>query len=632
MSGPLTVASSSSADLRNSLPPWALDALDTPSSESEYESSDILEDDSDPEFADEDEGGTSEDEETPDDTDAEYGDTSEGEERCSDVESTTPSEPDYHCLVEEQPLEALTLFRTLFDERTPGARSRNLRNLLVAVKRATYPAIRLVKDLRGSGEGLTEPGVLNEPFYVQLCALCGHIIHRSRLFDEHPKFVTEFLGLCRYLCEIAWREYQLLPPQTALPPEVVLQRLDFIPPLLVEADAHCDAFKPTSWMEEYLPGSSMKLKEEMHTLLIAIGVLEHQELRFSKASDVHFRSLCMHFYFLTDMKAVDLSDEDMLACSLWSFTPRDDEEDDPSGPDLMEQLENWVRDQCSQYGAKTFLERLCGTLRNPEVVDHRLNMIGPVIGIGLRQPVFRPLFPQTKVLSAIRCAVDRQMSRKDYVDVMDLLNQVCLFIDDYAGTPNDAEHLPERAELLVRHLDAFEIICQAIVNSVNCEGDTAMICTKCLLSFGCMITAMNGMAHASKGLRKYVRKSVKRHWYKTIVDLRGAVKARNSHDETDIDKQVEIIAGWTAFAEEYGLDYDHEEMQYLFELRRTARFCAFAGCEYHAKLPPHPTRACAGCAETRYCSRACQLKDWKDGGHKARCKRLKQTAHASRPR
>lgn len=127
------------------------------------------------------------------------------------------------------------------------------------------------------------------------------------------------------------------------------------------------------------------------------------------------------------MKALDLSDEDMLACSIWSFTPHD-EDLHSIGPDLKDQIQNWVRDVCVQYGAETFLERFCGTLRNPEVVDHRLNIITPVISIGLREPMFRPLIPKTRVLAAIRSAVDRQ-ARKNDVELMALLNQVCLFIE-----------------------------------------------------------------------------------------------------------------------------------------------------------------------------------------------------------
>ena len=40
---------------------------------------------------------------------------------------------------------------------------------------------------------------------------------------------------------------------------------------------------------------------------------------------------------------------------------------------------------------------------------------------------------------------------------------------------------------------------------------------------------------------------------------------------------------------------------------------------------------CAGCQRARYCSRACQLADWKRGGHKALCKEIQAGAKESTP-
>ncbi|KZV70221.1 hypothetical protein PENSPDRAFT_455015 [Peniophora sp. CONT] len=629
---PISSSLSANAAVKVGLPPWTHDILDAPSSDSESEGT-------------EDHDGS---ESLSDDAnDTLYGDAGDklggkdvhaapdsGDEagNLSDADSVASSDIDYYMLVEERPLEALALLRTLYDERVPGGRNPELRELIGAIKQETYSAVDLVDDLRTQGTGLSEPGVLNELFYIRLSKLCSHILDSPGLFDEHPKWIREVFRICRIFCELAWREYQLCAPQTPISSATIRQRLAFIPRLLAEAWSHRDVFVKSSWMEEHIPGSSAGLRDDMHSLLIAIGILEHEGVRLG--IDGVFRSLCMQFWFLSEPETADLSDEDMLACSVWSFTPHDGYSAESVGALLIENISRWVEDDiCATYGAQAFLDRLVVTLRNPQVVHHRLDVISPIIGIGLRAPVFRPLFPRTRILPAIRAAVDRHTSRSKGSDLMILLNQVCLFIEYYADIEKNSEELVERAELLVRQLDAFEIIALTVVNSVLDPLDVEIACTDCLHTFCHMIIAVNDTPNASKELKKQIKKSVKRHWYKTIVDVREIVRSGNLPiGDAQVEKRGEIVASWAAFAKEYGLDPDHEEAQYLFELKRTAQFCASKDCEFHKKMPPHPTRACAGCSEVRYCSRACQLKDWKDGGHKARCKRLKQTEHSPRQR
>ena len=134
---------------------------------------------------------------------------------------------------------------------------------------------------------------------------------------------------------------------------------------------------------------------------------------------------------MPNMKDADLSDEDMLAGSLYSFEPYDDELADQESwqTKMVTRLHDWVGDICARYGPETFLHRLCGTLRNPEVIDDRLNVISPIIGLGLRQPVLRPLFPKIRVFAAIMSALDRQIARKNGPESDQiLLKQICMFI------------------------------------------------------------------------------------------------------------------------------------------------------------------------------------------------------------
>ncbi len=55
--------------------------------------------------------------------------------------------------------------------------------------------------------------------------------------------------------------------------------------------------------------------------------------------------------------------------------------------------------------------------------------------------------------------------------------------------------------------------------------------------------------------------------------------------------------------------------------------CATCGTP---KTTRRPLNACSQCHTTHYCNRECQMKHWKEGGHKRECKRLKAAAEAEK--
>ena len=121
------------------------------------------------------------------DSETEFKQTSEDEVEVetSDVESDASSEINYDSLVKERPLEAIALLRTSFDNRTPGARNRELRDILGAITHAALLDAE-VEEYQPDYGRLSEPGVMNEPFYIHLSALCQHMLDCNGLFDEHP--------------------------------------------------------------------------------------------------------------------------------------------------------------------------------------------------------------------------------------------------------------------------------------------------------------------------------------------------------------------------------------------------------------------------------------------------------------
>ncbi|VDB91943.1 unnamed protein product [Peniophora sp. CBMAI 1063] len=107
------------------------------------------------------------------------------------------------------------------------------------------------------------------------------------------------------------------------------------------------------------------------------------------------------------------------------------------------------------------------------------------------------------------------------------------------------------------------------------------------------------------------------HWYAALsaVDTAGYRQViSKDHCET-------LIGWWETFGVSLGLHRDKERKR-LEQLKRL--YCGWHRCEHHSVKPEGSLRKCAGCNDVRYCTRECQVADWKDGQHQNVCgKRLK---------
>jgi hypothetical protein len=77
-------------------------------------------------------------------------------------------------------------------------------------------------------------------------------------------------------------------------------------------------------------------------------------------------------------------------------------------------------------------------------------------------------------------------------------------------------------------------------------------------------------------------------------------------------------------APETPFDPDTELIQLYSNLRKRNYNCYAAGCALSFQEVGHAYQKCGGCKHTAYCSRECQIADWKDAQfpHKAICKQL----------
>ena len=83
-----------------------------------------------------------------------------------------------------------------------------------------------------------------------------------------------------------------------------------------------------------------------------------------------------------------------------------------------------------------------------------------------------------------------------------------------------------------------------------------------------------------------------------------------------------LLREWTELGVTLGLTVAKERERHEREARHR---CSWVECKKHeVDVPQSELKVCSGCAETRYCSRACQKSDWLQGGHKPKCgKRIK---------
>ncbi|KZV76060.1 hypothetical protein PENSPDRAFT_646603 [Peniophora sp. CONT] len=114
-----------------------------------------------------------------------------------------------------------------------------------------------------------------------------------------------------------------------------------------------------------------------------------------------------------------------------------------------------------------------------------------------------------------------------------------------------------------------------------------------------------------------LRESARLNWYPSLSDLRDTQKELESISSP---ATTSIIRNWEQLGRHLGCDEITERKRVEGQRRR---MCAWSSCKYHRMPAPASLRSCGGCGERKYCSTECQRSDWKEGGHKSRCRRIK---------
>ncbi|VDB91636.1 unnamed protein product [Peniophora sp. CBMAI 1063] len=128
-------------------------------------------------------------------------------------------------------------------------------------------------------------------------------------------------------------------------------------------------------------------------------------------------------------------------------------------------------------------------------------------------------------------------------------------------------------------------------------------------------SSMDGRGEDFRRVQVQMRTAARDAWYTTLLRLRALSDTLGKR--TDYQN---IVACWGALGENLCLKEDAEKMRHD---QQGARLCSWATCQYYCTPAPNKLSTCKGCREARYCSRECQLSDWKQGGHRIVCRRVR---------
>ncbi|KZV72518.1 hypothetical protein PENSPDRAFT_750822 [Peniophora sp. CONT] len=110
-------------------------------------------------------------------------------------------------------------------------------------------------------------------------------------------------------------------------------------------------------------------------------------------------------------------------------------------------------------------------------------------------------------------------------------------------------------------------------------------------------------------------------WWPSLHRLKIAVPILQRYESDPSFPIAGVLELWTEFGAFLGLDAEKERKRHEGEAQWR---CWWRCCgNRDVKDITGKLLQCAGCGEARYCSKECQRLDWKTGGHKKMCRRLK---------
>ncbi|KZV74107.1 hypothetical protein PENSPDRAFT_236311 [Peniophora sp. CONT] len=286
-------------------------------------------------------------------------------------------------------------------------------------------------------------------------------------------------------------------------------------------------------------------------------------------------------------------------------------------------------DIVDRYGAEPVLCELAKVFHPadwPKLSAHLVRLMLQGIGEVVVHPAFRSHYVTSRLFTSL-CAIIEE-PRLQALDVSDRWT-VQKFVLEVIRPILHKSSISQAAKPLIRFHNIFALVAQACFCFANAPTGHAddylldnVIGTYTIIARGAQARGRDRDGE----LFEMISRAVKIEWYPTVHGLRLLAL----HNVQAEPKCQQLITAWIKLGNVLGLQEEKEGVEYERERKRVAQLCAWRECEFHEKKPPAATRTCAGCSEVRYCSRECQQMDWKRGGHKQLCKRLKNEPHRAR--
>ncbi|KZV70224.1 hypothetical protein PENSPDRAFT_455091 [Peniophora sp. CONT] len=360
-------------------------------------------------------------------------------------------------------------------------------------------------------------------------------------------------------------------------------------------------------VEDWVP-SSGDIRSGIRRLLFLSPYLRTPPFMQNPNATQAFRKLCLLLWMSPDS---DFDGADTLFAVVTSSFDVEPEKQQAAFANFV------VEDMVAVYGALPILERICQALKRPE--EGLGSGLHCTLFVGAAQVLtcndFWPYLSQTKVFPALDYAIDYHLQKYPQKDTKLEFNMVFSTVKLAHILTRNAP-FQSGAGFLIRETNIVSLLARFIVFSLNEAKVSEPKPFMDAIGEWIKIASALSLRSGKNEIRKKFKQSLRHEWYPTLKRLRTTACSEQARRE-------QVLDVWTALGTAIGLEEGKAKAEYEREMKHAAQFCAWKDCRFHTVKPDTPTRACAGCDEVRYCGKPCQQRDWKEGGHKLRCRRIK---------